>query len=263
MSREITIITPENVSVVYELSGIGSRFLAILIDTLIQLAGATFLILIAIFYWSASSEIEALKIIGFDRGHRGWVIGFSIFGIFLLNWAYFIFLEAAWNGQTIGKKAISIRVLREGGRPVDFTCSAIRNLMRYLDFLPAFYTVGLISIFFSPKYKRLGDYAAGTIVVKERRPKISSVKKTNGQDGSQNAFEISSLYTLSQDDIEAVRRFVSRKDDLPLQVQQELAQKIAEPLLTKLGFKELPPGKSFADFLEDIEVADRRRNRFQ
>ena len=265
MSREITVITPENVSVAYELSGIGSRFIALLIDTMVQTAGAALLAAGAAAYFILTSGLNAAQMLSYSASQRGWVIGAAIFGIFLLNWAYFIVFEAIWNGQTPGKKAVNIRVVREGGRPVDLTCSAIRNLMRYADFLPGFYTVGLLSIFFSPKYKRLGDYAAGTIVVKERSPKLAQKTLAEGRSPRTpvSAVELPPLDALSPDEIEAVSRFISRRSNLPLDVQLELAKKIALPLLAKLGMSEPPHGRSFAGFLEDIEAATRDGRRFQ
>ena len=265
MSREVTIITPENVSVTYQLSGIGSRFLALGVDTILQQVAAIALLLVGIFLFMrlAINPAPLEKII---RSQSGWVIAGMVFGIFLISWGYFIFFETVWNGQTPGKRLVRLRVVREGGQPIDFTCAAIRNLMRYLDFLPAMYTVGLISIFFSPKYKRLGDYAAGTLVVRERSPRlveIESRRQANRRPAPTSAIENLLIDMLSPDDMAVVRRFAERRDELPLEAQEQVARNLAEPIMDKMGLT--PPqdaGFSYADFLEGLYALDRERRKF-
>ncbi len=97
------------------------------------------------------------------------MIGLVIFIIFAVFFGYFIIFEAFWNGQTPGKKALGIRVVRDGGYPVDFTASLVRNLIRVGEMIVGFYAIAGIVSLISPMNKRLGDIAAGTIVVRDAK----------------------------------------------------------------------------------------------
>ena len=266
MSREVTIVTPENVSVTYQLSGIGSRFLALALDTILQFLASVALILVAM-YIALRMTINWVQVEEAVRAKSTWVFAGMMIGVFLIAWGYFIFFETIWNGQTPGKRLVRLRVVREGGQPVDLACAATRNLMRYLDFLPALYTVGLISIFFSPRYKRLGDYAAGTIVVKERSPHLVRIKsRTEPRHGvsSASALGVVSIDALSPSDLAAVRRFAERREELPLETQEQVARTLAAPIMAKLGLAPPPdPNFSHADFLEALYALDRERQSFR
>src|SRR6185503_2095102 len=161
MDDRYTIETPENIEFAYDVAGIGSRFLAAIIDTLVI---GTALIILSIligvigvrsnFATSTTSSVAA-------------AIGAIL--SFLTLWGYYIVFELVWNGQSIGKRAIGLRVVREGGRPITFVSSAIRNLIRIVDFLPMFYGIGVVVMFVDRRARRLGALAGGTLVVKERR----------------------------------------------------------------------------------------------
>ena len=87
----------------------------------------------------------------------------------MLFFGYFIIFEALWNGQTPGKKALGIRVVRDGGYAIDFGASLVRNLIRVGELLIGTYTLSAVAMLLSPENKRLGDIAAGTIVVRDAR----------------------------------------------------------------------------------------------
>ncbi|HEY4375036.1 MAG TPA: RDD family protein [Burkholderiales bacterium] len=93
--------------------------------------------------------------------------GFGLIAIvyFLLEWFYPVIFELAWSGATPGKRAFNLMVVNDNGTPVTIGASVTRNLLRAVDFLPAFWAFGLISMLFSRDFKRLGDLAAGTVVV--------------------------------------------------------------------------------------------------
>lgn len=154
----LNIDTPENVVFGYEVVGIGSRFLAALIDTTIigLLLLATNAILILVFVGgfndlsSASSFVLA-------------VLSLLSFAFF---WGYYIFFEMTWNGSLPGKRQVGIRVIRADGTPITLAESVIRNLVRLVDFLPGAYGLGLVTMFIDSKARRLGDLAANTLVVR-------------------------------------------------------------------------------------------------
>jgi uncharacterized RDD family membrane protein YckC len=96
--------------------------------------------------------------------------GADYFFIFLVNWGYFTLFEAFWNGRTPGKRVAKIRVIQRSGRAIGLFESMARNLVRYVDQFPGIYAVGVITMFVTKQHQRLGDLAAGTLVVRDREP---------------------------------------------------------------------------------------------
>lgn len=160
----LQIDTPENVTFDYDVSGIGSRFLAALVDTLLIFL-IEFIVIGALVFAFNNVDNETVN---------AWalaILGLISFGFF---WGYYIFFEIAWNGQTPGKRATGIRVIRMDGTPVAATEVVIRNLVRVIDLLPTAYGIGVLSMFITDKSRRIGDLAAGTVVVHDR-PATSSI----------------------------------------------------------------------------------------
>jgi uncharacterized RDD family membrane protein YckC len=149
-----TVLTPEYVEFSFVLAGLMSRFLAWLIDALVSTTLALVLML--------GLSLSSLAFPGIATA-----FGFIVW--FLVDWGYALVLELAWSGQTIGKRALGLRVIQESGVRVGFTQSLLRNLARPIDRLPLFYAVGGLAAFLSPTQQRLGDLLAGTVVVRERR----------------------------------------------------------------------------------------------
>src|SRR5580693_8222926 len=157
---QINIDTPELVSIEMPLAGIGSRFIALLVDYLIWFAGLLIVVLV--------SSLILPAIHAFNHMSEQWAEALVIFIFFLLNWGYFTLFEAFWNGRTPGKRVARIRVIQRSGRAIGLFESMARNLIRYVDQLPFFYAVGVISMFVTKQHQRLGDLAAGTLVVRDR-----------------------------------------------------------------------------------------------
>ena len=142
------------------LAGIGSRFIAILVDYLIW--GFVFLILGLL----AAIIIPALHFFGGVSAN--WAIGITLLIVFLLQWGYFALFEAFGNGRTPGKRVAHIRVIHQSGRGINFVEALARNLVRFVDAAPSFYAVGVVTMFLSKRSQRLGDMVAGTLVVRDR-----------------------------------------------------------------------------------------------
>jgi uncharacterized RDD family membrane protein YckC len=151
----MVVSTPERVTFEYELAGLGSRFLAQSIDVVLLLLVLVAFSIIAGLAgaFAKDSNLAALLLVLLS---------------FLLVFGYFPVCEGIWSGQTLGKRALRIRVLGDNGAPVTISQVAIRNMVRLVDFMPVFYGVGLITIFIQGGGKRLGDFAAGTVVARER-----------------------------------------------------------------------------------------------
>ena len=148
------------------MAGIGSRFVAALWDHLI-ISVAQILLTIAMITILTSVGISTSLSGSTDMGPVFFVLALLVIINFLILWGYFALFEIVWNGQTPGKRAGRIRVIRRDGQPVGAGEVIVRNLVRLVDFLPGFYGIGLITMFIDPQARRLGDMAASTIVVRE------------------------------------------------------------------------------------------------
>lgn len=168
LGQEYTIETPENVSIDYQVAGIGNRFIAALIDSAIL--GGTLIIgqILLLVALAALGNVGTLLDDSTADWQQGLVLAVYALVSFALFWGYFIVFEWLWNGQTPGKRVGKIRVVRMDGSPPSFLDIAVRNLMRIIDFLPFGYGVGLAVMFFNGQSRRLGDLAAGVMVVKDR-----------------------------------------------------------------------------------------------
>ncbi|MEZ4733851.1 MAG: RDD family protein [Caldilineaceae bacterium] len=172
LQEEYTIDTPENVSFGYEVAGIGSRFLAGLLDSLLIGLALFFLNIVLVALLQLVNGGNAAATLLDNDADLTWTAGLVLAVYTLLNfliiWGYYVVFELIWNGQTPGKRWTRLRVVRVNGNPAGFLDVAIRNLVRIVDFLPTGYGVGLTVMFLNQQARRLGDYAAGTLVVKER-----------------------------------------------------------------------------------------------
>jgi uncharacterized RDD family membrane protein YckC len=250
LTRKVHFITPENIEVSYELAGIGSRFIAAFVDFVIQLL----LILVVLL-------IGGLLSGGLDgalfRGEASlWVTAFVTLASFAIIFGYPVAFELAGAGRTPGKRLVGLRVVRDGGMPVDPYASIIRNLVRIVDLLPPMYGIGLLSIFFNNQYKRLGDIAAGTIVIKERPPLPPAARRTTESSPVVAAFlpYITNVDALSPEEYQLIRRFVDRRPSMDPAIQAHIAMQIALPLMARLGINvAIPSQYHYADLLEAIE----------
>ncbi len=159
----LNIDTPENVVFGYEIAGIGSRFLAALVDTciILLLQLITYIVILLVLILSVGDNSGEIL--------TPWLIAaLGLLG-FVFLWGYYIFFEITWNGQSPGKRRMGLRVIRTSGAPITPSEAVIRNLVRAIDFLPTSYGIGLVAMFLDKQSRRLGDLAAGTLVVREHK----------------------------------------------------------------------------------------------
>ncbi|HEU5480006.1 MAG TPA: RDD family protein, partial [Candidatus Tumulicola sp.] len=155
MDRNLDVRTPESIALTYELAGLGSRFLAVTIDMILQVVVLVSLIGgLAL----AASRIPApaKHAVASSAEKIGEALGIAILAaiVFLIFFGYFILFEAFWNGQTPGKKMLGIRVVRDGGYPVDFMASLVRNLIRVGELAIGSYALSAVAMLLSPENKR-------------------------------------------------------------------------------------------------------------
>ena len=221
MDHRVKIITPESVQLSFETAGIGSRFIALLLDTLIQVG----IVLIALFGMMAAG----ISFEGIFTSAFSWYTAVLIIVLFMTFVGYFFFFEMIFRGQTPGKKVMKIRVIKSNGQPLTFTGSILRNIFRLADMFPGFYGIGIIVMFISPQSKRIGDYVGGTIVVKEYTHKVPF----NIGHAAKEAEQTVNMYPLSDEEYRLIKSFLERKDQLLPEKRMQLAYKLSKRFFDK------------------------------
>jgi len=247
---KLIIDTPEQVQLEFPLAGIGSRFMALFVDSLIQLI-ALFVLFILLAMVGAGISLSP------ELGK--WAIAFYIFVFFLLYWGYFAIFETLWKGQTPGKRQAGIRVIRDSGREITATEAIGRNLLRSVDLLPGFYAVGMLSVFLSPQNKRLGDYVSGTVVVHDRPPELGQ-PFWNTRADDQTVFV--GIDKITAQEVQMIEAFLLRRLDLPPTVRQQSAKRIADHVSAKLEVPE-DQKKDLENFLELVVRQFRKSARYR
>ncbi len=263
----ITIWAPEGLALDYTLAGLGSRFLADLVDVAIRVIvlGAVLAIL------EIAGAPSTVVLIVF------------VVGVFLALFAYDIAFEVWAAGRTPGKRWNGLRVLMANGQPVTFGPSAVRNLMRVIDIWATAMVVGSVSIIVTPRNQRLGDLAGGTIVVRERRagairfgrtahgssaPPAPATAGRSTTDPSATPGSTTDPWAaerpvvpagidvtaITASELATVRDFLARRDRLSRDARARVADTLAGTLSPKVGG--LPPGRMNAErLLETIAAA--------
>jgi uncharacterized RDD family membrane protein YckC len=247
---QLTIDTPEQVAIRFPVAGVGSRFLAVFVDSLLQIAVWVALFLVLVLIASSAPKTHAGEL-----SHTGekWLIAGLILFHFVLYWGYFALFEAFWNGQTPGKKLFKIRVIQDSGRQITFFESMTRNLIRVIDVLPGFYLAGVISMVCNRQHKRLGDLAAGTLVVHERRSEEPIWGGSGARTITAASFQPSqvepdflaqahlgfalpadAVARLGVEDLNVIDRFFSRALDMELTTRAQIAGRLAAQMAAKM-----------------------------
>jgi len=210
----LEVETPDHVVLRYDLAGGGNRGFAALVDFVIAslvFAGALYASSVIVGRFG-DAGVQLLGVIGLFT--------------FLVAWSYFVLLEWLWQGQTVGKRLYGLRVIRDDGAPAGFVAVLIRNLIRIVDFLPAFYGLGLLMIIATSRSQRLGDLAAGTYVVRAPRPKLDYFSlRTVTPIAAGASVEMRALPGEAQ---RLVREFVAREGKLAPADRLRVARQIAE-----------------------------------
>ena len=250
----MAVATPEGVTLEFALAGVGSRFIATALDLVLQ-GGAIFVA------WFVASGLTAVM--------QEWAIALGIVLTFVILLGYDMVWETFSSGRTPGKRWTGLRVVREGGGPVTFRVSAVRNLLRLVDFLPSFYVAGMVCVLASSKNQRLGDMAAGTLVVREKQDMAGAAPAYGaygGYGGGQwmgwtpamdpRVAEAVSMWDVSgvtAEEVAAVRQFLARRNELDFVARQRLALEFANRLRPKVVMPEQRIGPE--GFLEWVVAA--------
>jgi uncharacterized RDD family membrane protein YckC len=230
IETSLRIDTPENVAFQYKVAGIGSRFLAALIDTIFITLIQIFLIIIILLIWSAQTSSTQ------DTQPSTWLIAFLGFLASFVLGGYYIFFEIQWNGKSPGKRIVGLQVIRNDGTSITLTESLIRNLIRLVDFLPANYAIGVLTMFIDAQSRRLGDMAAGTLVILEQsKVTLESLEKATRIEFPHVPQTLTATWPINRlngEDLELIERFLQRREQLSN--RSALAMQILNVILEKM-----------------------------
>lgn len=231
MERSISVRTPESIAFSYELAGLGSRFLARALDFVIQIL--VFLAVLIIGGLSAQRVASLGQLLHMSpKNLASTIVALMIIFVFGLFYVYFIVFELVWHGQSPGKRILGIRVVADGGYPVTFMDSVIRNLVRVPEELLG-YSLSVMSALLSSQNKRLGDFAAGTIVVRDNAFEVTQPQRWLSQpEQMQTAAFGAGVLTAAE--MALVQRYVERRTVLAPQASRDAAAKIAAAVRPKL-----------------------------
>jgi uncharacterized RDD family membrane protein YckC len=260
------LFSPEGVQLDIPIAGPGSRILAYAIDlaTIITLLALIFFVAIA----SSSLMSQVARGIGegFQEAMRharikqptpdsmggvvGLVFAICLLAAWVIETGYFVFWEMVTNGQSIGKTLIGLRVVRRNGLPIDLRSSLIRNLMRIVDILPSSYVVGLTSMLLSASGERLGDHAAGTIVIRLDRPEAAPEIETSAAE-ARLVLSRQQVAQIGARELQLIRATIRRVPTLPRDTGTSLLSDVARTIRSRLAMPE-SPGIDDLTFLRDI-----------
>lgn len=250
LSNAVEVETPELVVLSYTIAGVGSRAYAALVDFAI----CAFIVFVAdvgiTFFFARSGRLVR-------NASASFAVSLIVLIQFAVLWGYYVLFEALADGRTPGKRLHRLRVVRDGGYSVTFGASAVRNLMRIVDMQPVLlYGVGMVSVMLSKSGKRLGDMAAGTIVVKEGLARQPAAAAPGGGFASARAAPRPQS-TLTAAEFDLLDRFSQRQRDLDPERRARLAAQLAERFAAVLGDSEAYNGATPAARLGKLYNAER------
>jgi len=240
LDTSVAIETPEHIVFRYRVAGPARRLLAYLVDLVICYGSAllvSILILFVLFgsgaVGSAVDSAEALS------------MGIILLLLFAAQWVYFVAWEAT-KGRTPGKMAAGLRVVTTSGRPIGFGGAALRNVLRAADVLPTGYAVGVAAMAVSPRFQRLGDLVAGTMVIVPDRPRAAAMIRLWPPAHPSELATMPDEVRLDAEERSALEMFLRRRGTLGPAREHELASLIAEPLAERFGFRASDPVRTLA-----------------
>jgi uncharacterized RDD family membrane protein YckC len=251
--NRITLQTPESVELEFILAGIGSRALALMLDySLLSLVLVGFITVWALFSYQLINYLEQ---VGLNYAGLGnWLLAIPFLICFAVFVGYFVWFETLWQGQTPGKRWAKIRVIRDDGRPVTLAQATLRALLRPLDDI---LSLGFFFIVLGKREKRLGDWAAGTVVVQEERPlaAASFPLATEAQPLADQLLQTVDMTKLLPDDFAVVREYLQRRSLMSPAAKSETSLRLARQVKDILAMEALPFDMKPDLFLEGVYLA--------
>ncbi len=259
----LTIQTPEHVGFQYVLAGLGTRAMAFILDTLVRGLLILFIFVVVITISELLPRLDPTGLL--NAMPKNWILALGILAYGVIDLGYFLFFEALWGGQTPGKRQQKLRVIRIDGQPIGWLESALRNILRAVDMLAGFYPVGLLVMFLSSRSQRIGDYAAGTVVIREGQHQIPKSRAPEAQAqpgaGEKTGLDLEQYVSrLEPKQYQILRTFLQRRDNMDPENRKELARVLCERLFEKWG---IPARQRFSreTFIEEVVGVYEQRKR--
>ena len=240
----IAVDTPEQITLELPLAGIGSRFLAMTLDTVIQVL----LYIAGIFAVAGIARYASFLPLSLAWLPKSWLPAVLVLFLFCVYWGYFAVFELFWNGKTPGKRAAGVRAIKDSGRALNVYEVIGRNLMRAVDWLPALYGAGIVTMMISRKNQRLGDLLVGSIVVHDKAPQAI---QPNWSQAGEKTFADLEVAKITPEELVLIETYLQRRDSFDLAVRDATAYRIATRITARTGIKK-PAEQSLDDFLESI-----------
>jgi uncharacterized membrane protein SpoIIM required for sporulation/uncharacterized RDD family membrane protein YckC len=219
LDTSIWIETPEHIQFRYQIAGPSRRALAYLFDGFVR------------------ALIVGVVALPFGlSGGSGFGVGAVLLALFLVEWGYFVVCELTMDGRSPGKRAFDLRVVTLDGSPISFGDSVLRNLVRAADFLPSAYVFGALSMLFDSRFRRLGDLAAGTMVVYEKRQRLRPAIRVKPPSAKELG-RVPERVELSSESVLAIEQFLRKTPGLTASRAEEIAEILAKPYARRLHFK--------------------------
>jgi uncharacterized RDD family membrane protein YckC len=247
------VITSEKVPFTYSIAGLGSRLLAWLVD----------LGILAILIVMGAMIGGTL-----ERGRAGLGMGITMLWVFAVQWGYFLLFEWLWRGQTPGKRLVGIRVIQWQGAGLGFAHAAVRNILRFVDGLPLptdiplLYGVGIAVAACNRENRRLGDLAAGTLVVyvKTQPRPVSTLQERNEASRTRALLARQRLERLTRKQKETLLDLCLRRDQLRVRERARLFSAAAAYFKDHLDLapREYESDERFILQLADVLSSDAR-----
>lgn len=257
-NETFAIRTPEHVQIEYVLAGIGSRATAFLLDTAFRAIIVTCIFFTALLFsewlprWLPRDFAEVFN--------RTWILALGFLAYAVIDLGYFMIFEALWSGQTPGKRHQGLRVMKTDGQPVGWLESAIRNILRAVDMFLGVYPLGLVFMFFSKNNQRLGDYAAGTIVVFAGRLKTPGQVRKSPSVTITHPEMAAHVSRLGLEQYHVLKSFMDRREEMDPSHRQDLARLLINQVIEHTGMNKglQSAGESF---LEEVLMVYEQRKR--
>ena len=244
LDDRLVIRTPEAVEVEVVLAGLGSRGTALILDDLVK---GIFMLLTSPFFLAGPAGVAIATV--------AWFVIYN---------GYDVFYEVRRSGRTPGKRHVGVRVVSVGGGPVTLRMSALRSILRLVD-IATLGLSGAVAITMSERNQRLGDMAAGTLVIRDsfgadtpQAPRRSfrrarAVSRDEGVRAGSGLLNTTQVAAITREELEAMERFIDRRAELPPRVRTKLAASLASRARPRIPG--LPPGLSDEALIDEVTAA--------
>jgi uncharacterized RDD family membrane protein YckC len=234
ITTSLPIETPEGITFTYELASLTDRGWAYLIDLLVRAVGVLVVGVLVLLMLGPAMPAG---------------IGLWLIVAFLVEWGYYVAFEMLMGGQSLGKRLLALRVVKVSGHPIGFYDSVLRNLLRAADIIPFTYATGALSMLATRRFQRLGDLAAGTVVIQERKPWFGRQEPQIDLSSAQPSHR---QVVLSNRERRMLAEFLRRRGRLHPDRQEQIAEILAAVYQKRFN---LPAEQSATTLLEKLVAA--------